>query len=156
MSNLLPDLTATGYLTAGADVDAIVREGDEDALHAVWRTYNGIRFLRDRLLPALEADPSELVALRGTRDDLAEMAEVTSLQALTANRRLVELLTGRRWMTMQAAREDGQSWAAIGDALGITKQGAIDWYRRKIADQEQFVPDFHDTARARAVLDGAE
>jgi hypothetical protein len=33
---------------------------------------------------------------------------------------------------MQAAREAGASWSEIGAALGMSKQGAQDWYRRKI------------------------
>jgi hypothetical protein len=54
---------------------------------------------------------------------------------------------------MQAAREAGASWSQIGASLGMTKQGAQDWYRRKIADQEQYVGDLHDADRARAAVD---
>lgn len=67
-----------------------------------------------------------------------------------------ELLTGRRWPVMQEAREAGDSWTAIGDALGVTKQGAMDWYKRKITQQEKYVGQFHDTVRARAVLDAGD
>ncbi|MBF6588440.1 hypothetical protein IU414_27230 [Nocardia farcinica] len=147
-------LTARGHLRAGTDVDRTVRIGDEDDLHAVWNTHFEIQFIRERLLPALDADPGKAPAAAYTRAELAELADVTALQALEANRRLVELLVGRRWMVMQAAREAGASWAEIGKALGMTKQGAMDWYKRKITDQEKYVPHFHDTARARAVLDG--
>lgn len=75
-------------------------------------------------------------------------------QALEANWRLVEFLTGRRWSVMQEAREAGDSWTVISDALGVTKQGALDWYTRKVADQEKYAGKFHDATRARAVLDG--
>jgi hypothetical protein len=34
----------------------------------------------------------------------------------------------------------------------MTRQGAHDWYRRKIALQEQHAGDFHDADRARAAL----
>lgn len=84
---------------------------------------------------------------------LAELPPMTALQALHANRRLVELLTGRRWSVMRRAREEGATWAQIGEALGMSKQGAQDWYARKIADQEKHAPEFHDAARARAVLE---
>jgi hypothetical protein len=57
---------------------------------------------------------------------------------------------------MNEAREAGASWPEIGEALGMTKQAAYDWYRRKIGNRERYVPDLHDTARARAALDGAE
>lgn len=83
---------------------------------------------------------------------LAKLSEVTPLEALEANRRLVGLLTGRRWYVMQAAREAGATWLAIGEALGMTKQGAQDWYRRTIAEQERHVPEYHDADRARAAL----
>ncbi|MGW5107548.1 hypothetical protein [Nocardia sp. NPDC004123] len=32
----------------------------------------------------------------------------------------------------------------------LSKQGALDWYERRIADQEKYVGKFHDTDRARA------
>lgn len=44
-------------------------------------------------------------------------------------------------------------WAHIGEALGITKQAAHDFYRRKIEEQEMYLPDLHDAAAARAVLE---
>ncbi|MFF0547267.1 hypothetical protein ACFYTF_30990 [Nocardia thailandica] len=149
------EITTSGCLPAGTDVEAVLRDGDTIALHAAWDTYNHRQFLA-RMLPGYDANPDKADLAAHIRAELAKLAEVTDLQALSANRRLTDLLTGRRWLVMQEARENGVSWAAIGDALGITKQGAIDWYKRKIADQEKYVPDFHDTARARAVLDGAE
>ncbi|WP_194817974.1 hypothetical protein [Nocardia sp. XZ_19_385] len=48
------------------------------------------------------------------RVEIAKLADVTALQALEATRRLVNLLTGRRWATMQAARAAGASWSEIG------------------------------------------
>lgn len=97
------------------------------------------------------------VAARGgdtsvAEDLLARLPEVGPLDALTANKHLVELLVGDRWYVMQAAREAGATWSQIGAALGMSKQGAQDWYRRKIADQEQHASDFHDVERARAAL----
>ena len=40
---------------------------------------------------------------------------------------------------MRAAREAGASWAEISAVLGMSKQGAQNLYRRKIADQERYV-----------------
>jgi hypothetical protein len=87
------------------------------------------------------------------RGMLAGLPEVSALDALSANARLVELLIGQRWYVMQAAREAGASWAEIGAALGMSKQGAQDWYRRKVADQAKYAPEFHDDERAAAVVD---
>ncbi|MFE3229474.1 hypothetical protein [Nocardia sp. NPDC059228] len=53
-------------------------------------------------------------------------------------------------MVMRDAREAGESWAAIGGALDMSKQGALDGYKRKIADQQKYVGKFHDTDQARA------
>ncbi|MGY1969735.1 hypothetical protein ACW9HH_36430 [Nocardia gipuzkoensis] len=153
------ETTDLGYLPAGTDIDAVLRDGDERALHAAWNTYHHIRFTRETLakLAAGEIGPHPEIDLAARwRAEIASLADITALQALEANRRLVDLLTGRRWSVMRNAREAGDSWTVIGDALNVSKQGARDWYLRKIEQQEKYVPDFHDTARARAVLDGAE
>lgn len=96
---------------------------------------------------------------RGGDADVAQSAldqipEVDAIEALAANAAAVNLLIGRRWYVMQAAREVGATWEAIGTALGITKQGAQDYYRRQIENQEKYAANFHDTDRARAALDG--
>jgi len=45
---------------------------------------------------------------------------------------------------MREAREAGATWTEIGEALGMPKQGAHDWFRRKIENQEMYVAEFHD------------
>jgi hypothetical protein len=84
---------------------------------------------------------------------LAELPEVSALDALQANRSAVDLLIARRWYVIQEARESGATWEEIGAALGITKQGAQDYYRRQIEKQEQYAPSLHDAGRAHAALD---
>lgn len=44
-------------------------------------------------------------------------------------------------------------WAQIGEAPGITKRAAYDFYRRQIEEQEKHLPDPRDTAAARRVRD---
>jgi hypothetical protein len=83
---------------------------------------------------------------------LAKLPGVTGLDALRASRRVVELLTGARWHMMRQAREEGASWSDIGNALGMSRQAAHDFYRRKI-EQEQDDSRVHNTARSRAVGD---
>lgn len=85
---------------------------------------------------------------------LDEFPEVDAIEALAANAAAVNLLIGRRWYVMQEVREADATWEAIGTALGITKQGAQDYYRRQIVNQEKYAANFHDTDRARASLDG--
>lgn len=99
------------------------------------------------------------VVERGGDADMAQSAldqfpEVDAIEALAANAAAVNLLIGRRWYVMQEAREAGATWEEIGTALGITKQGAQDYYRRQIENQEKHVSDFHDAARARSALEG--
>src|SRR3954447_6384677 len=83
----------------------------------------------------------------------AKLPGVAGLDALRASRRVVELLTGARWHMMRQAREEGASWSDIGQALGMTRQAAHDFYRRRIEPQERDSPGLHDMARSRAVLD---
>ncbi|WP_063127616.1 hypothetical protein [Nocardia fusca] len=150
---------ARGHLPVGTDIAAVLRHGDERPLYAAWNTYGHLRLLRETLAQ-LDAGTLNLddpdASRAALQRDIDSVAALTPAQALEANRRLVEFLTGRRWSVMQEAREAGDSWTVIGDALGVTKQGALDWYKRKIADQEKYVGKFHDTDRARAVVDEQE
>ncbi|MGV9408310.1 hypothetical protein ACWDOP_00230 [Nocardia sp. NPDC003693] len=149
------ETTPEGLLPAGTDIAAVLREGDERALHAAWNTYHRIRFTHDALaeLAAGKIKPDTTIDVPAyLRAQIAELAPVTALQALEANRRLVEFLTARRWSVMQAAREADASWSAIGTALDMTKQGALDWYKRKIDLHAKYMPDLHDAERARAAL----
>jgi len=114
---------------------------------ASWRTFEEIQVLTR----ALERGGDDAV-LRPALDDLLP---VSAIEALAANAAAVDLLVGRRWYVMQAAREDGATWEQIGNALGITKQGAQDYYRRQIELQERRVGDLHDAPRARAALEHA-
>ncbi|MEL7978361.1 hypothetical protein AAG589_21020 [Isoptericola sp. F-RaC21] len=99
----------------------------------------------------LAKDPENAVA----RQALDELPDVGPLDALAANAAAVNLLVGRRWYVIRAAREAGETWEAIGTALGISKQGAQDYYRRKIEQQERYAGDLHDAERARAALGGS-
>lgn len=84
---------------------------------------------------------------------LAELPGVTGLEALRASRRVVELLTSARWHMMRQAREEGSSWSQVGDALGVSKQAAYDFYRRNL-DQQDASPDPEtpSSPRSRAAL----
>lgn len=118
--------------------------GDELGLRQVWDAY-GARAVWQQVI---ERGGDRAVAQRA----LGQLPAVSALEALEANRDMVELLTDRRWYVMREAREAGASWPQIGAALGMSKQGAQDWYRRRIELQEQHVGDLHDADRARAPL----
>lgn len=138
-----------GLLPAGTDPATALRDGHERELIAVWHTHFEREAARS-VTTHPDARPEGIAAFERV---LAGLAPVTAVQALEANRRLTELLTNHRWIVMRNAREAGASWTQIGAALGTSRQAACEWYQRKIELQEQHVPEFHDAARARAVLD---
>jgi hypothetical protein len=86
-------------------------------------------------------------------DAITKLPGIAGLDALRASRRVVDLLTAARWHMMRQAREEGASWNDIGQALGMTRQAAHDFYRRKIDQWEQDTPGLHNTVRSRAALD---
>ena len=91
-------------------------------------------------------------AAEAARTALAELGDISALDSLRANLKIVTLLTGWRWIVMQQAREEGATWDQIGDALGMTRQAAWEWFRRHIEEQEHYPPGGHDPHRGRAAL----
>jgi len=128
-------------------VEQALNSGNVHELLKVWEDFNRGETWRE--VSATGSDQAREAAAHF----LSEVSEVAALEALRANAKAVELLTARRWYVMKSAREGGATWAQIGEALGITKQAAHDFYRRKLEEQERYLPDLHDAAAARAVLD---
>jgi hypothetical protein len=58
------------------------------------------------------------------------------LEALRANREVVEILTSWRWQAMRAARDQGYSWEEIGQALGLDAEEARGVYLAAMDRQE--------------------
>ncbi|WP_214941602.1 hypothetical protein [Arthrobacter sp. ISL-85] len=127
-------------------MEQALNSGDVHELLKVWEDFN-----RGEASPGISTGSDQ--AREAAAHFLTEVSEVAALEALRANAKAVDLLTARRWYVMKSAREGGATWAQIGEALGITKQAAHDFYRRKIEEQEKYLPDLHDTAAARAVLE---
>lgn len=123
---------------------------DERESFKTWNDFHERR-LWEQTGAKLRAQAADAERLRVVDDATAKAPAVSALEALAANARLVDLLSGRRWYVMQAAREEGAEWAEIGAALGISKQAAWEFYKRKIEARETYVADHHDTERARAV-----
>jgi hypothetical protein len=71
------------------------------------------------------------------------------LEALAANRELVDRLVGWRWLAVRRARQDGHPWAAVGDALGITAEQARCDFLDRLQHQRQVVE--HDPSLARLI-----
>jgi hypothetical protein len=69
------------------------------------------------------------------------------LQALAANREVVDQLVGWRWGAMREAREQGYGWAEIGAALGVDAAQARQAYLEQVERQRlvhQTQPDLRD------------
>lgn len=96
--------------------------GPEENL-AVWRAYTQQRNRRR----AIEAGDQYV-------PEVPDGPEVSALYALAATAKIAEWIDAVRWEAMDDAREDGASYAELGRALGITKQGAADYYRRGASD----------------------
>jgi hypothetical protein len=136
----------------GLDIDKALAAADE---HKLWLAHELAceRALWIAALRVAEAN-DDIDGNASARGWLAELPEMTALQALAVDTRLADLLMGRRWSTMRQAREDGCSWAKIGEAIGVSKQAAQEWYYKQIAAAERAVgAPLHDVERSRAVLD---
>lgn len=96
--------------------------GPEEHL-AVWRAY-----MRQRARRRAIEDGERYVP------EVPDGPEVSALYALAATAKIAEWIDVVRWEAMDDAREDGASYAELGRALGITKQGAADYYRRGASD----------------------
>jgi hypothetical protein len=59
------------------------------------------------------------------------------LQALAANREVVDQLVGWRWSAMREAREQGHGWAEIGAALGMDAEQARQAYLERVQRQQR-------------------
>jgi hypothetical protein len=73
----------------------------------------------------------------------------TALEALAANRELVERLTGWRWLAVREARERGHAWAEVGQALGVTAEEARGDYLARLERQRRVVE--RDPSLARLI-----
>lgn len=132
------------------DVPKILADGHEHELWAVHQASVGrAAYEHVRILAAARGDQDGIAI---AEQELARLPEVSALDGLAAAHALIRSLTGRRWIDMRRAREQGATWRQIGEALGMTRQAATDYYRRTIAEQERYNPQ-HDAARARAALD---
>jgi hypothetical protein len=123
---------------------------DTNKLLATWEVQSQ-RAMWRRVLARAEAE-GRTHGVTAARSAMAELSSVRPLEALRANAELVQLLVARRWSVMQEAREHGASWTEVGDALGVSRQAAWEFYQRAIEGQESDAIAWHDPGRARAML----
>ena len=68
------------------------------------------------------------------------------LQAMAANREVVDTLVGWRWGAMREAREQGHGWAEIGAALGVDAEQARQAYLERV-ERQRLVHATHSDLR---------
>jgi hypothetical protein len=69
------------------------------------------------------------------------------VEALAANRELVDSLTRWRWDAVRDAREQGHAWAEIGQALGTSPEQARQDYLDRVEQERSFADRYPDLAR---------
>jgi hypothetical protein len=124
---------------------------DAERLLMTWEVYEQ-RALWLKELSRAEAEQNDSHA-EVAKVALAQLREVSPLEALQANSELVHLMMGRRWPVILDARERGASWAEIGESLGMSAATVWSAYLRAIELQEKHVRAWHESDRARVVLD---
>jgi hypothetical protein len=104
-----------------------------DRGNQLWEKWSSF-LTRVQLHQALEAaradDRHEEAARLEAR--LAELPKVSSLEALQANADLMAMLTAQRWIAMRIAQAEGASLEQIGRQLGISRQSAWEFMKRRI------------------------
>ncbi|MFD4444372.1 hypothetical protein ACFWPK_31815 [Nocardia sp. NPDC058519] len=148
------EIDANLPLPADTDLDRLIERQRLDHLAALIHTHDVIGATQRGLAEA-EGRPDDepydsasgLTLTVGEmrevfRRELDRLAPVTALHVLRATEAASNQLSGDRHRAIIAARADGQSWSEIGAALGMSKQGAQDWFNRRS------IPMFQDHAPA--------
>ncbi|MFE3322877.1 hypothetical protein [Nocardia sp. NPDC059195] len=146
------DIDANLPLPADTDLDGLIENQQLDHIAALIHTHDVIGATR-RGLAETEGRPDDepydsasgltltVGEMRATfQRELDRLAPVTALHVLRATEAGANQLSGARHRAITAARADGQSWSAIGAALGMSKQGAQDWFNKRS------IPLFQDHA----------
>jgi hypothetical protein len=110
-----------------------------DQAWATWQAWSSAHTWRSALKRARQQGNTASVACIQRRAELTQGPG--PLAALAANREVVETLTGWRWQAMRDAREQGHTWAEIGQALGVGAEHARQGYLQAIERQRRAAQD---------------
>jgi hypothetical protein len=111
---------------------------NEEIQLAVWRL-----FLQRTTLEAARRDAHERddkTAARAAEASLASLPEIDVKEALKANADLIARLSSQRWIGMKVARDQGIKMEEIGEQLGVSKQAAWEFLKRKIEENGGEIP----------------
>lgn len=101
-------------------------------------------------------DSGDTVAAKSLAGRLAALPGIPALEALRAGHQLVDLLRRGQWLEVRMCREEGASWAEVGDALGISASNARAGYQHAVEAHDGDHQDLHDRRRCWAALDDAD
>ncbi|MDV7351730.1 hypothetical protein R4282_01705 [Rhodococcus oxybenzonivorans] len=104
-----------------------------EGLSALWVHYDSVQNMSEAAVAAAERGDEETAA---RRRELAERAQLRSpapshLDALAISIHLENELHNARFDVVRRALAEGASWSDIGRVLGMSKQSAHAWYRRR-------------------------
>jgi hypothetical protein len=118
---------------AGTDRQGELPKNPFDAAWVTWNDWSMANAMRRALEVAREQGDQETLA------DFERYPEWTQgpgpLEALAANRELVDRLTGWRWQAIFDARQQGHGWQEIGRTLGQSGEHARAHYLDKVRGQ---------------------
>lgn len=117
-----------------------------DELFATWTLcLSRIRWQKEQAAAKTRGDE---VAAKTALEALERLPEITPLDGLRANADLVSRLTVQRFIAMKVAKEQGASAEQLGKVLGVTRQSAWEFMKRRIgehggefSDAEKFPPN---------------
>jgi hypothetical protein len=112
-----------------------------------WEAWSMANTMRLALLKARDQGDHEAVARFEQYPDWTQGP--TALEALAANRELVDRLTGWRWLAVRQARQHGHAWAEVGAALGVTAEEARGEFLARLDQQRRVVE--RDPSLARLI-----
>jgi hypothetical protein len=152
-------MTEPNYARMTPDEIEELAWGDERELFQIWRLYVSRERWHAAALDMLwheatagSAKGSAEASSAKIQEILDQMPDCTPLQALRANKRLVDLLTVRRLAVIDAAVEDGATWDDIGRAMNMTEERAREWYD-KVSAGEEIAPGLDVAAIERIMRD---
>ncbi len=103
-----------------------------DELFATWTLcLSRIKWQKEREAATTRGDEA---AAQIASEALERLPEVSPLNGLRANADLVGRLTVQRFIAMKVAQEQGASADLIGKALGVSRQSAWEFMKRRIAE----------------------
>jgi hypothetical protein len=115
-----------------------------DQARETWEAWSMANTMRLALRKARERGDHQALARFGQYPEWTQGP--TALQALAANRELVDILIGWRWSAVRDAREHGHAWAEIGQTLGVTAEQARQDYLDRVEQQRSIADRYPDLA----------